>query len=174
MADGEQPGPDDGQIRVFLLDDHEVVRRGVHDLLNDEPDITVVGEAATVEQALVRVPALRPRVAVLDVRLPDGDGVTVCRELRSRMPDLACLMLTSFDDEEALLDSIMAGASGYVLKQIRGSDLVEAVRTVARGQSLLDPSATTKLMERLRGGRGRSRRRTSCPASRSGSGRSSS
>ncbi|GAA0692517.1 response regulator transcription factor [Streptomyces cellulosae] len=152
MADGEQPGPDDGQIRVFLLDDHEVVRRGVHDLLNDEPDITVVGEAATVEQALVRVPALRPRVAVLDVRLPDGDGVTVCRELRSRMPDLACLMLTSFDDEEALLDSIMAGASGYVLKQIRGSDLVEAVRTVARGQSLLDPSATTKLMERLRGG----------------------
>ncbi len=108
MADGEQPGPDDGQIRVFLLDDHEVVRRGVHDLLNDEPDITVVGEAATVEQALVRVPALRPRVAVLDVRLPDGDGVTVCRELRSRMPDLACLMLTSFDDEEALLDSIMA------------------------------------------------------------------
>lgn len=152
MADGEQPGPDDGQIRVFLLDDHEVVRRGVHDLLNDEPDITVVGEAATVEQALVRVPALRPRVAVLDVRLPDGDGVTVCRELRSRMPDLACLMLTSFDDEEALLDSIMVGASGYVLKQIRGSDLVEAVRTVARGQSLLDPSATTKLMERLRGG----------------------
>ena len=152
MADVEQPGPDEGPIRVFLLDDHEVVRRGVHDLLNDEPDITVVGEAATVEQALVRVPALRPRVAVLDVRLPDGDGVTVCRELRSRMPDLACLMLTSFDDEEALLDSIMAGASGYVLKQIRGSDLVEAVRTVARGQSLLDPSATTKLMERLRGG----------------------
>ncbi|MGQ4722294.1 response regulator [Streptomyces tunisiensis] len=152
MADVEQPGPDGGPIRVFLLDDHEVVRRGVHDLLDDEPDITVVGEAATVEQALVRVPALRPRVAVLDVRLPDGDGVTVCRELRSRMPDLACLMLTSFDDEEALLDSIMAGASGYVLKQIRGSDLVEAVRTVARGQSLLDPSATTKLMERLRGG----------------------
>ena len=151
MADGEQPGPDN-PIRVFLLDDHEVVRRGVHDLLNDEPDITVVGEAATVEQALVRVPALRPRVAVLDVRLPDGDGVTVCRELRSRMPDLACLMLTSFDDEEALLDSIMAGASGYVLKQIQGSDLVSAVRTVARGQSLLDPSATAKLMARLRQG----------------------
>ncbi len=151
MADGEQPGPGT-PIRVFLLDDHEVVRRGVHDLLNDEPDITVVGEAATAEQALVRVPALRPQVAVLDVRLPDGDGVTVCRELRSRMPGLACLMLTSFDDEEALLDSIMAGASGYVLKQIRGSDLVSAVRTVARGQSLLDPSATTKLMARLRGG----------------------
>ncbi len=175
MADGEQPGPGPGDpISVFLLDDHEVVRRGVHDLLNDEPDISVVGEAATVEQALVRVPALRPRVAVLDVRLPDGDGVTVCRELRSRMPDLACLMLTSFDDEEALLDSIMAGASGYVLKQIRGSDLVEAVRTVARGQSLLDPSATAKLMERLRGGPGRNRSRTSCPASPSGSGRSSS
>ncbi|MER7895035.1 response regulator transcription factor [Streptomyces sp. NPDC096046] len=150
MADGEQPGPDN-PIRVFLLDDHEVVRRGVHDLLNDEPDITVIGEAATAEQALVRVPALRPQVAVLDVRLPDGDGVTVCRELRSSMPDLACLMLTSFDDEEALLDSIMAGASGYVLKQIQGSDLVAAVRTVARGQSLLDPSATTKLMARLRG-----------------------
>ncbi|MGC9501569.1 response regulator [Streptomyces sp. WG7] len=139
-------------IKVFLLDDHEVVRRGVHDLLDDEPDITVVGEGATVEQALVRVPALRPDVAVLDVRLPDGDGVSVCRELRSSMPDLACLMLTSFDDEEALLDSIMAGAAGYVLKQIEGSDLVSAVRTVARGQSLLDPSATAKLMARLRGG----------------------
>ncbi|WP_329267080.1 response regulator transcription factor [Streptomyces sp. NBC_01451] len=152
MTDGERPGTD-GATRVFLLDDHEVVRRGVRDLLNDEPDITVVGEAGTVEQALVRVPALRPQVAVLDVRLPDGDGVTVCRELRSRMPELACLMLTSFDDEEALLDSIMAGASGYVLKQIRGSDLVSAVRTVARGQSLLDPSATSKLMTRLREGR---------------------
>ncbi|MEU5893645.1 response regulator transcription factor [Streptomyces sp. NPDC047461] len=151
MTVSEQTGPD-GPIQVFLLDDHEVVRRGVRDLLNDEPDITVVGEAGNVEQALVRVPALRPQVAVLDVRLPDGDGVTVCRELRSRMPELACLMLTSFDDEEALLDSIMAGASGYVLKQIQGSDLVSAVRTVARGQSLLDPSATTKLMARLRQG----------------------
>ncbi|MDQ0958117.1 two-component system response regulator DevR [Streptomyces sp. B4I13] len=151
MAESEQPGSGN-PIRVFLLDDHEVVRRGVHDLLDDEPDITVVGEAATAEQALVRVPALRPQVAVLDVRLPDGDGVSVCRELRSRMPDLACLMLTSFDDEEALLDSIMAGASGYVLKQIQGSDLVSAVRTVAAGQSLLDPSATTKLMARLRAG----------------------
>ncbi|MEV0321366.1 response regulator [Streptomyces sp. NPDC050658] len=149
MMDSEQAAPD-RPVRVFLLDDHEVVRRGVRDLLDDEPDLTVVGEAATAEQALVRVPALRPQVAVLDVRLQDGDGVTVCRELRSRMPDLACLMLTSFDDEEALLDSIMAGASGYVLKQIQGSDLVSAVRTVARGQSLLDPSATTKLMARLR------------------------
>ncbi|WP_328494678.1 response regulator transcription factor [Streptomyces sp. NBC_00414] len=151
MADSERPGPD-SPIRVFLLDDHEVVRRGVHDLLNDEPDITVVGEAATADQALVRVPALRPHVAVLDVRLPDGDGVTVCRELRSRMPDLACLMLTSFDDEEALLDSIMAGASGYVLKQIKGADLVSAVRVVAAGQSLLDPSAAARLMARLRAG----------------------
>ncbi|ALV39013.1 response regulator transcription factor [Streptomyces sp. CdTB01] len=149
MADSRRPGPEE-PIRVFLLDDHEVVRRGVHDLLNDEPDISVVGEAATAEQALVRVPALRPHVAVLDVRLPDGDGVSVCRELRSRMPELSCLMLTSFDDEEALLDSIMAGASGYVLKQIQGSDLVSAVRTVASGQSLLDPSATTRLMARLR------------------------
>ncbi|WP_103511527.1 response regulator transcription factor [Streptomyces sp. SM13] len=152
MAHSEQDGSTGSPIRVFLLDDHEVVRRGVHDLLEDEPDIAVIGEAATAEQALVRAPALRPDVAVLDVRLPDGDGVTVCRELRSAMPDLACLMLTSFDDEEALLDSIMAGAAGYVLKQIQGSDLVTAVRTVARGQSLLDASATTKLMARLRSG----------------------
>ncbi|MGV9249705.1 response regulator [Streptomyces sp. NPDC003710] len=152
MADSEQHGSEN-PIRVFLMDDHEVVRRGVRDLLNDEPDIEVIGEAGSAEQALVRVPALRPQVAVLDVRLPDGDGVSVCRELRSRMPELACLMLTSFDDEEALLDAIMAGASGYVLKQIQGSDLVSAVRTVAAGQSLLDPSAATKLMARLRGGR---------------------
>ncbi|MFF9762331.1 response regulator [Streptomyces caelestis] len=150
MAHSEQDGGTGSPIKVFLLDDHEVVRRGVHDLLDDEPDITVVGEAATVEQALVRVPALRPDVAVLDVRLPDGDGVTVCRDLRSTMPDLACLMLTSFDDEEALLDSIMAGAAGYVLKQIQGSDLVSAVRTVARGQSLLDAGATARVMARLR------------------------
>ncbi|OII60676.1 DNA-binding response regulator [Streptomyces sp. CC53] len=146
-AQGQEP------VRVFLLDDHEVVRRGVHDLLDAEPDLTVVGEAATAEQALVRVPALRPQVAVLDVRLPDGDGVSVCRELRSRMPELACLMLTSFDDEEALLDAIMAGASGYVLKQISGTDLVNAVRTVASGQSMLDPGATARVMARLRGGR---------------------
>ncbi|WNO70281.1 response regulator transcription factor [Streptomyces sp. AM8-1-1] len=139
-------------VSVFLLDDHEVVRRGVHDLLDAEPDLTIVGEAGTAEQALVRIPALRPKVAVLDVRLPDGDGVSVCRELRSRMPELACLMLTSFDDEEALLDAIMAGASGYVLKQITGTDLVTAVRTVASGQSMLDPGATTRLMARLRGG----------------------
>ncbi|MFB7506898.1 response regulator [Streptomyces broussonetiae] len=137
-------------IRVFLLDDHEVVRRGLTDLLDAEPDIEVVGDADTAEHALTRGPALRPHVAVLDIRLPDGDGITVCRELRSQMPELACLMLTSFDDEEALLDAIMAGASGYVLKQIKGSDLVSAVRTVASGQSMLDPATTARLMHSLR------------------------
>ena len=152
MTDGTAGTPEKAPVTVFLLDDHEVVRRGVHDLLEAEPDLTVVGQAATAEQALVRIPALRPQVAVLDVRLPDGDGVSVCRELRSRMPELACLMLTSFDDEEALLDAIMAGASGYVLKQISGTDLVSAVRTVASGQSMLDAGATTRLMARLRGG----------------------
>ncbi|SEB97992.1 DNA-binding response regulator, NarL/FixJ family, contains REC and HTH domains [Streptomyces misionensis] len=137
-------------IRVFLLDDHEVVRRGLADLLDAEPDISVVGDADTAAHALVRGPALRPHVAVLDVRLPDGDGISVCRELRDRMPELACLMLTSFDDEDALLDAIMAGASGYVLKQIKGSDLVSAVRTVASGQSMLDPETTARLMRSLR------------------------
>jgi two-component system, NarL family, response regulator DevR len=139
-----------GTVRVFLLDDHEVVRRGVADLLEAEPDLTVVGEAATAAEALARVPAVRPDVAVLDVRLPDGDGVTVCRELRSLFPDLRCLMLTSFADDDALFDAIMAGASGYVLKQIRGTDLVGAVRTVASGQSLLDPRTTAKVLERMR------------------------
>ncbi|MFC4493740.1 response regulator [Streptomyces ovatisporus] len=152
MTDSDDGRDTRAPVSVFLLDDHEVVRRGVHDLLDAEPDLTIVGEAATAEQALVRIPALRPQVAVLDVRLPDGDGVQVCRELRSRMPELACLMLTSFDDEEALLDAIMAGASGYVLKQITGTDLVSAVRTVASGQSMLDPGATTRLMARLRAG----------------------
>ncbi|MCX4903789.1 response regulator transcription factor [Streptomyces sp. NBC_00878] len=137
-------------IRVFLLDDHEVVRRGLSDLLDAEPDISVVGDAENVEHALARGPALRPDVAVLDVRLPDGDGITVCRELRSQMPELAVLMLTSFDDEDALLDAIMAGASGYVLKQIKGSDLISAVRTVASGQSMLDPATTARLMRSLR------------------------
>ncbi|GGX88555.1 response regulator [Streptomyces minutiscleroticus] len=141
---------EDNPIRVFLVDDHEVVRRGLSDLLDAEPDIAVVGDADSVEQALARGPALRPDVAVLDVRLPDGDGITVCRELRSRMPELACLMLTSFDDEDALLNAIMAGAAGYVLKQIRGSDLLSAVRTVASGQSMLDPATTARLMRSLR------------------------
>src|SRR5215469_6405337 len=137
-------------IKVFLLDDHEIVRRGVRDLLEAEADITVIGEAATAASALARIPALRPDVAILDVRLPDGDGVTVCREIRSQLPEVACLMLTSFGDDEALFDAIMAGAAGYVLKQIRGLDLVGAVRTVASGASMLDPQAAAKVMRRMR------------------------
>jgi DNA-binding NarL/FixJ family response regulator len=148
MTTVTEPGA--AAVRVFLLDDHEVVRRGVADLLEAESDLVVVGEASTAAEALARVPAVRPDVAVLDVRLPDGDGVTVCRELRSRLPDLRCLMLTSFDDDDALFESIMAGASGYVLKQIRGTDLVGAVRMVARGQSLLDPRTTAQVLERMR------------------------
>jgi DNA-binding NarL/FixJ family response regulator len=140
----------EGKIKVFLLDDHEIVRRGVRELLEAEPDIAVIGEAGTAASALARIPALRPNVAVLDVRLPDGDGVTVCRDIRSTMPEVACLMLTSFGDDEALFDAIMAGAAGYVLKQIRGTDLVGAVRTVASGQSLLDPEAASKVMRRMR------------------------
>ena len=137
-------------IRVFLLDDHEIVRRGVRDLLDTEPGITVIGEAGTATTALARIPALKPDVAVLDIRLPDGDGVTVCRDLRSKMPQLACLMLTSYSDDEALVDAIMAGAAGYVLKQIRGTDLVGAIRTIASGQSLLDPQAAATVMRRIR------------------------
>jgi len=138
--------------RVFLLDDHEIVRRGLRELLEAAGDLEVVGEAGSAEEALRRVPPLDPDVAVLDVRLPDGDGVAVCRELRSRLPDLRCLMLTSYTDDEALFDAIMAGASGYVLKQIRGAELVEAVRTVASGQSLLDPKVTARVLDRLRHG----------------------
>jgi DNA-binding NarL/FixJ family response regulator len=145
-----QPVGADGKIGVFLLDDHEIVRRGVRELLEAEPDITVVGEAGTAESALARIPALRPDVAILDVRLPDGDGVTVCREIRSRMPEVSCLMLTSFGDDEALFDAIMAGASGYVLKQIRGTDLIGAIRTVASGESMLDPEAASRVMRRMR------------------------
>src|SRR5499427_716428 len=141
---------DNTPITVFLLDDHEIVRRGVRDLLEAESDISVVGEAGTAASALARIPALRPDVAVLDVRLPDGDGVSVCRDIRSRMPQVACLMLTSFGDDEALFDAIMAGAAGYVLKQIRGTDLVGAVRTVASGRSLLDPEAASRVMARMR------------------------
>lgn len=137
-------------IRVFLLDDHEIVRRGVRDLLEAEPDLTVIGEAGTAASALARIPALKPDVAVLDIRLPDGDGVSVCRDLRSKMPQLACLMLTSFSDDEALFDAIMAGAAGYVLKQIHGTDLVGAIRTIASGQSLLDPEAASRVMRRMR------------------------
>ena len=154
MTDSALSGPDEaapaGQIKVFLLDDHEIVRRGVRDLLEAEPDLIVIGEAGTAESALARIPALRPDVAVLDVRLPDGDGVSVCREIRSKMPEVACLMLTSFGDDEALFNAIMAGAAGYVLKQIRGTDLVGAVRTVASGRSMLDPEAASRVMRRMR------------------------
>jgi DNA-binding NarL/FixJ family response regulator len=155
MTDSAQPEPADaarggGQISVFLLDDHEIVRRGVRELLEAEPDLTVIGEAGTAESALACIAALRPDVAVLDIRLPDGDGVTVCREIRSAMPGVACLMLTSFGDDEALSNAIMAGAAGYVLKQIRGTDLVGAVRTVASGRSMLDPEAARGAMRRMR------------------------
>jgi two-component system response regulator DevR len=143
---------EDGKITVFLVDDHEVVRRGVHELLSMEPDIEVVGEAGTAADATARIPAVRPDVAVLDVRLPDGSGVEVCRDVRSRDESIRCLMLTSYADDEALFDAIMAGASGYVLKAIRGAELLAAVRDVAAGKSLLDPVATQRVLERLRGG----------------------
>jgi DNA-binding NarL/FixJ family response regulator len=137
-------------IRVFLLDDHEVVRRGVRELLDEEDDIAVVGEADTAERALARIPATHPDVAILDVRLPDGDGIAVCREIRSGHEETACLMLTSFSDDDAIVQAIMAGASGYLLKQIRGNDIVDAVRRVARGESLLDPAIAERVAERLR------------------------
>lgn len=139
-------------IRVFLLDDHEVVRRGIADLLSLEADVEVVGEAGSAAEARTRIPAARPDVAVLDVRLPDGSGIEVCREAREALPGLACLMLTSYADDEALFDAIMAGAAGYVLKDIKGNDLVAAVRAVAAGRSLLDPRATQRVLERLRNG----------------------
>ena len=135
-------------VGVFLLDDHEIVRRGVRELLEAEPDITVVGEAGTAQAALAQVPALRPDVAVLDVRLPDGDGVSVCRAIRSRPPETACLILTAIGDDEAQMEAVLAGAAGYVLKQIRGTGLVCAVRTVASGQSLIDPGTAGRLLAR--------------------------
>ncbi|MFN8170959.1 MAG: response regulator transcription factor [Candidatus Nanopelagicales bacterium] len=144
-------GPD-SPIRVFLMDDHEIVRRGLADLIGLERDMEVVGEAGSTKDALLRIPASRPDVAVLDVRLPDGSGVEVCREIRSTMPTVGCLMLTSYADDEALFDAIMAGASGYVLKEIRGNDLVDAIRQVAAGKSLLDPIATQRVLDRLRNG----------------------
>jgi len=137
-------------VRVFLLDDHEVVRRGVRELLEAEDDLEIVGEAGTAEEALGRISATSPNVAILDVRLPDGNGVELCREIRSKHPEIACLMLTSFADDEALFSAIMAGAAGYVLKQVRGNDLVDGVRRVGRGESLLDPSLTSRVLERLR------------------------
>ncbi len=138
--------------RVYLLDDHEVVRRGIRDLLEDAGDITVVGESASAVEASRRIPALRPDVAILDARLPDGSGIDVCREIRSVDPGIHALILTSFDDDEALFAAIMAGAAGYVLKQITGTDLVDAVRRVAGGQSLLDPAVTARVLERVRSG----------------------
>jgi two-component system response regulator DevR len=139
-------------VRVFLLDDHEVVRRGVRDLLEAQEDFEVVGEASTAEEGLSRIPPTKPDVAVVDMRLPDGNGVEVCREVRSRDSSIQCLILTSFADDEALFDAIMAGAAGYLLKQIKGTDLVDAIRRVASGQSLLDPEVTARVLERLRKG----------------------
>ena len=138
------------KVTVFLLDDHELVREGVRQLLEADGTIEVVGEAGTCADAVARIRATRPQVAVLDVQLPDGSGVEVCRDVRSMRPDLVCLMLTSFSDEEALFQSVMAGAAGYVLKQIRGNDLVSAVHRVARGESLIDPAVTGQLLDRLR------------------------
>ena len=148
-------GPDHvaaGPIRVFLLDDHEVVRRGLRELLEADGDIVVVGESGLAEEAVRRIPAMRPDVAILDGRLPDGSGIDVCREVRSRHPEIATLILTSYDDDEALFAAIMAGAAGYVLKQVRGNDLVDAVRRIAAGQSLLDPAVTERVLDRLRSG----------------------
>lgn len=144
--------PDNAPIRVFLMDDHEIVRRGLADLIGLERDMEVVGEAGSTTDAMHRIPAAHPDVAVLDVRLPDGSGVEVCRDIRSEMPEVRCLMLTSYADDEALFDAIMAGASGYVLKEIRGNDLIDAIRQVAAGKSLLDPQATQRVLERLRNG----------------------
>lgn len=137
-------------IPVFLLDDHEVVRQGVRALLETTDDIEVVGEAGLAADALPRIRATNPKVAILDVRLPDGNGVEVCREVRSEWPDVYCLMLTSYSDDEALFEAIMAGASGYVLKQIRGNELIQAVKRVATGESLLDPAVTGRVLRRLR------------------------
>lgn len=139
-------------IRVFLLDDHEVVRRGLADLLTSSGDIEVVGESGSAQEAARRIPALRPDVAILDARLPDGNGIDVCRDVRAVDSSIKGLILTSYEDDEALFAAIMAGAAGYVLKQIRGTDLVDAVRRVAAGQSLLDPAITTRVLERIRSG----------------------
>ena len=144
--------PADDSIRVFLLDDHEIVRRGIADLLEAEAGITIVGEAGTAAEALARIPAARPHVAVLDARLPDGSGIDVCRDIRSSMPEGRCLILTSYDDNDAIFAAVMAGAAGYLLKEIRGSNLVDAIRQVADGKSLLDPAVTERLLARLRDG----------------------
>ena len=139
-------------LGVFLVDDHEVVRTGLRALLEADQDIDVVGEAGTVAAALARIPAAKPKVAILDVRLPDGSGVEVCREIRSTSPEIACVMLTSYTDDEALIASIMAGAAGYVLKQVGSLDLIDTIRRAGAGQSLLDPSLTERVLDRLREG----------------------
>src|ERR671927_341103 len=139
-------------IRVYLLDDHEVVRHGLRDLLEREGDIEIVGESGSAVDAEHRIPALRPHVAVLDARLPDGSGIDVCRAVRSVDPSIQALILTSYEDDGALFAAIMAGAAGYVLKQIRGTDLVDGIRRVAAGQSLLDPAVTARVLERIRRG----------------------
>jgi DNA-binding NarL/FixJ family response regulator len=139
-------------IRVFLLDDHEVVRRGLADLLQSAGDIEVVGESGSAQEAARRIPALRPDVAILDARLPDGNGIDVCRDVRALDSSIKGLILTSYEDDEALFAAIMAGAAGYLLKQVRGTDLVDAVRRVAGGQSLLDPAITQRVLERIRSG----------------------
>jgi DNA-binding NarL/FixJ family response regulator len=150
MSADEQPA--DAKIRVFLLDDHEIVRRGLKELLESEGDIEVIGESGLAQEAARRIPALRPDVAVLDGRLPDGSGIDVCRDVRSQNPEIAALILTSYDDDDALFSAIMAGAAGYVLKQVRGNDLIETVRRVAAGQSTLDPGVTQQVLDRLRKG----------------------
>lgn len=137
-------------IKVFLVDDHQIVRRGIKDLLDYEADLDVIGEAGNVSQALARIPALRPDVVVLDVRLPDGNGIELCRELLNHNPELRCLILTSFTDEQAMLDAILAGASGYVIKDIGTLELIEAIRAVSAGKSLLDNRAAAALMTKLR------------------------
>jgi two-component system, NarL family, response regulator DevR len=145
-----EPQQEDRRTRIFLLDDHEIVRHGLRDLFESEDDLVVVGESGSAKEAERIIPALRPHVAVLDARLPDGSGIDVCRSIRSRDPSISGIILTSYDDDEALFAAIMAGAAGYVLKQIRSTDLVDAVRRVAAGQSLLDPAVTARVLDRIR------------------------
>ncbi len=152
MTESASPERAAEPIRVFLLDDHEVIRRGIRDLLEDEDHFVIVGESGLAEEARRRIPALRPDVAILDGRLPDGSGIDVCRDIRSVDPSIAALILTSFDDDDALFSAIMAGAAGYLLKQVRSADLVETVRQVAAGHSMLDPAVTAQVLERIRSG----------------------
>ena len=156
MSGGQPPAA--AVIRVFLLDDHEIVRRGIADLISGEADIDVVGEAGTAFEALARIPAVRPDVALLDAQLPDGSGIDVCRDIRSSVPATRCIILTSYDDDDAIFAAVMAGAAGYLLKEVRGLFLVDAIRQVAAGKSLLDSSATARLLTRLREGKPQDRR----------------